>query len=71
MSDNEAIKQPYVTSDESSNVPADQDNGFVGEVTVNLVFRFTTHSQYSCTNVEKPASELLFAIIDVVFIWLY
>lgn len=28
-----------MTSDESSSVPANQNNGFVGEVTVNLVVK--------------------------------
>lgn len=30
-----------MASDESTSVPADQDNGFVGEVTVNLVVKLT------------------------------
>lgn len=29
-------KKSYVTGDESTGVPANQDNGFVREVTVNL-----------------------------------
>lgn len=41
-------KKSYVTSNESTSVPANQDNGFVGEVTVHLVVKFITHNQYSC-----------------------
>ncbi len=36
-----------MTSDESAGVPANQNNGFVGEVTVNLVVKFITHNQHN------------------------
>ncbi len=41
----------YMTSDESTSVPANQDNGFVGEVTVHLVIKFITHNQYDCRHI--------------------
>lgn len=57
-------KKSYVTSDESTSVPADQDDGFVGEVTVNLVdecITINTALDTSCTKTNIKTKQNLYS----------
>lgn len=52
-----------MTSDEGAGVPADENNGFVGKVTVNLEIQLKEHDQSSCGHImSKKNMQSLFLV---------